>query len=199
MVIATGTGVVKANDPGKTYVFFCFQYTTTHSFFQTVKIFLQSRENSLHNNDKHSQVVKNFFCATLRFLSGMLKELGELTENQVRNVLELHNWSKRKVTAGKVEPIKKFLEEEKVKMVKGELRQLLLLLLQVFSFLYSSYIEVNQKNVYPSLYFHLASLLRSQLNIVRTQKSANIFLISSSFFICKSKRRNLASRKSIVL
>ena len=24
MVIAAGTGVVKANDPGKTYVFFCF-------------------------------------------------------------------------------------------------------------------------------------------------------------------------------
>ena len=57
----------------------------------------------------------------------MLKELGELRENWVRSVLELLNWSKRKVTAGKVEPAKKFLEEEKVKMVKGKLRQLLLL------------------------------------------------------------------------
>ena len=73
----------------------------------------------------------------------MLKELGELRENWVQSVLELRNWSKRKVTAGKVEPAKKFLEEEKVKMVKGKSRQLLLLLLQVFSFLYSSYIEVN--------------------------------------------------------
>ena len=98
----------------------------------------------------------------------MLMELGELRENWVRSVLELLNWSKRKVTAGKVEPAKKFLEEEKVKMVKGKLRQLLLLLLQVFSFLYSSYIDVNKKNVYPSFYFHLASLLRSQLNIART-------------------------------
>ena len=50
----------------------------------------------------------------------MLKELGELRENWVRSVLELLNWSKRKVTAGKVEPAKKFLEEEKVKMVKGK-------------------------------------------------------------------------------
>ena len=85
----------------------------------------------------------------------MLKELGELRENWVRSVLELLNWSKRKVTAGKVEPAKKFLEEEKVKMVKGKLRQLLLLLLQVFSFLYSSYIDVNKKmftQVYISIW-----------------------------------------------
>ena len=83
----------------------------------------------------------------------MLKELGELRENWVQSVLELRNWSKRKVTAGKVEPAKKFLEEEKVKMVKGKSRQLLLLLLQVFSFLYSSYIEVNQKKCLPKFIF----------------------------------------------
>ena len=46
----------------------------------------------------------------------MLKEFGgglELTENWARNVLKSMNWTKRKGTTGKVEPSKKFLEEEK--------------------------------------------------------------------------------------
>lgn len=47
---------------------------------------------------------------------GLLKEFGgalELTENCARNVLKSMNWTKRKGTTGKVEPSKKFLEEEK--------------------------------------------------------------------------------------
>ena len=46
----------------------------------------------------------------------MSKEFGgglELTENCARNVLKSINWTKRKGTAGKVEPSKKLLEEEK--------------------------------------------------------------------------------------
>ena len=46
----------------------------------------------------------------------MLKEFGgglELTENWARNVLKSMNWTKRKGTTRKVEPSKKFLEEEK--------------------------------------------------------------------------------------
>ena len=37
----------------------------------------------------------------------------ELTENWARNVLKSMNWTKRKGTTGKIEPLKKFLEEEK--------------------------------------------------------------------------------------
>ena len=47
----------------------------------------------------------------------MLKEFGgglELTENWARNILKSMNWTKRKGTTGKVEPSKKFLEEENV-------------------------------------------------------------------------------------
>ena len=47
---------------------------------------------------------------------GLLNEFGgglELTENWARNVLKSMNWTKRKGTTGKVEPSKKFLEEEK--------------------------------------------------------------------------------------
>ena len=51
---------------------------------------------------------------------------------------------------------------------KGKLRQLLWLLLQVSFFLYSLYIKVNQKDVYPSLHFHLTSMIHSQLIIGRT-------------------------------
>ena len=43
----------------------------------------------------------------------MLKEFGGGLENWARNVLKYMNWTKRKVTIGKVEPSKKFLEEEK--------------------------------------------------------------------------------------
>ena len=46
----------------------------------------------------------------------MLKEFGgalELTENCTRSVLKSMNWTKRKGTTEKVEPSKKFLEEEK--------------------------------------------------------------------------------------
>ena len=46
----------------------------------------------------------------------MLKEFGgglELTENWTQSVLKTTNWTKRKGTTGKVEPSKKFLEEEK--------------------------------------------------------------------------------------
>ena len=46
----------------------------------------------------------------------MLKEFGgglELTENWARNVLKSLNWTNRNGTTGKVEPFKKFLEEEK--------------------------------------------------------------------------------------
>ena len=45
-----------------------------------------------------------------------MKEFGgglDLTENWARNVLKSMNWTKRKGTTGKVEPSKKFLEEEK--------------------------------------------------------------------------------------
>ena len=47
----------------------------------------------------------------------MLKEFGgglEITENWARNVLNSMNWTKGKGTTGKVEPSKKFLEEEKL-------------------------------------------------------------------------------------
>ena len=47
---------------------------------------------------------------------GLLNEFGgglELTENWARNVLKSMNWTKRKGTTRKVEPSKKFLEEEK--------------------------------------------------------------------------------------
>ena len=46
----------------------------------------------------------------------MLKEVGggpELTENWAWSVLKSMNWTKQKGTIGKVEPFKKFLEEEK--------------------------------------------------------------------------------------
>ena len=46
----------------------------------------------------------------------MLIEFGgglELTEMWARNVLKSMNWTKRKDTTGKVEPSKRFLEEEK--------------------------------------------------------------------------------------
>ena len=46
----------------------------------------------------------------------MLKEFSgglELTKNWARNILKSMNWTKRKGTTGKVEPPKKFLEEEK--------------------------------------------------------------------------------------
>ena len=48
---------------------------------------------------------------------GLLKEFGgglEWTENWASNVLKSMNWTKRKGTTGKVEPSKKFLEEEKL-------------------------------------------------------------------------------------
>ena len=47
----------------------------------------------------------------------MLKDFGgglELTENWARNILKSMNWTKRKGTTGKVEPSKRFLEEEKL-------------------------------------------------------------------------------------
>ena len=46
----------------------------------------------------------------------MLKEFGgglDLTENWTCNVLKSMNWTKRKGTTAKVEPFKRFLEEEK--------------------------------------------------------------------------------------
>ena len=46
----------------------------------------------------------------------MLREFGgglELIENWARNVSRSINWTKRKGTTGKVEPFRKFLEEEK--------------------------------------------------------------------------------------
>ena len=48
-------------------------------------------------------------------------------------------------------------------MIKGKLRQLLWLLLQVYFFLYSLYIKVNQKDVYQSLHFHLTFMSKLQL------------------------------------
>ena len=50
------------------------------------------------------------------FHFGSLNEFGgslKLTENWACNVLKSMNWTKRKGTTGKVEPSKKFLEEEK--------------------------------------------------------------------------------------
>ena len=47
---------------------------------------------------------------------GLLKEFCgglELTENLARNILKSMNWTKRKGTTEKVEPSKKFIEEEK--------------------------------------------------------------------------------------
>ena len=46
----------------------------------------------------------------------MLREFGgglELIENWARNVSRSINWTKRRGTTGKVEPFRKFLEEEK--------------------------------------------------------------------------------------
>ena len=75
----------------------------------------------------------------------------------------------------------------KVQMIKGKIWQLWRLLLQVPFFLYSLHIKVNQKDVYPSLHFHLTSMSHSQLIIGRTQKSAKIFSMPSSFLICQPK------------
>ena len=53
----------------------------------------------------------NLFC-----ILGLLRELFgglELPENWALNVLKFMNWSQEKGTTGKVEPCKKFLEEEK--------------------------------------------------------------------------------------
>ena len=55
-------------------------------------------------------------------------------------------------------------------MIKGKLRQLLWLLLQTSFFLYSLYIKVNQKHIYPSLHFHLTSMSHSQLTTGQIRK-----------------------------
>ena len=78
-----------------------------------------------------------------------------------------------------------------VYMIKGNLRQLFWLLLQVPPFLHSLYIKLNQKDLYITLHFYLTSKPRSQL-------INQSFQCPSTFFISQLKRRNLATRKSSV-
>ena len=61
VVIAIGTGVIKANDAGETY-------GSLRSKHWTKNYFAIQEKNYLYNDDKQSYVVKNLSCGTLRFL-----------------------------------------------------------------------------------------------------------------------------------
>ena len=56
------------------------------------------------------------FLFSIFCILGLLKEFGgglELTGNLARNILKSMNWTKRKCTMGKVEPLKSFLRKKK--------------------------------------------------------------------------------------
>ena len=92
---------------------------TSVLFLELLK-FLQTYKSCFYNYTL--QYIKRLYLeatemnwiSVLKFC--VLKEFGgglELTKNCARNVFKSMNWTKRKDTTGKVEPSKKFLEEEK--------------------------------------------------------------------------------------